>query len=88
METLAGIMHTSLMEKPTNRPRKIVPRSGGEQAKRVRKGRMLVEVRERVARGVRAFADQRAKDNTEAANDLLIEALEKRGLWPPPEDDV
>jgi hypothetical protein len=49
---------------------------------------MLIEVRERVARGVRAFADQRDKDNTEAANDLLIEALEKRGLWPPPEDDV
>lgn len=57
--------------------------------KRVRRGRTLIEVRSPIAKLLEAYAASRAKDNTEAANELILEALSVHGfrLQPPPSGD-
>jgi hypothetical protein len=58
----------------------------GEKGKRVRKGRMLVEIRKPFTQTVTDIAEEEAKDATEVINDLVREALISRHRWPPKGD--
>ncbi len=54
-----------------------------EPSKDRHKPSRMIRIRERIALQAEAFAESRETDLTQAVNELLIVALETKGLWPP-----
>ena len=46
----------------------------------------MARIRERLARQLAVLAQHQDTDFTQTVNDLLIEALGRKRLWPPPPD--